>query len=158
VVKIAGRAEAPGRPLLYGTTKEFLGYFGLGSLDEMPRTEELQALLAGQSMPGHVIDEDTGELVPAPAATVTLTETPSGDDEGEELPDGGPSAEDSDGENPPEEAAMGYAEEEEDETLPPEAPDAEDLSHSGEESDDREGVPATLSISGDLGGGLAPAL
>lgn len=46
-IRIAGRAEAPGRPLLYGTTKEFLEYFGLSSLGDLPRTDELVALLAG---------------------------------------------------------------------------------------------------------------
>jgi segregation and condensation protein B len=46
-IRIAGRAEAPGRPLLYGTTREFLEYFGLASLSDLPRTDELEALLAG---------------------------------------------------------------------------------------------------------------
>ena len=41
VVKILGRKEAPGRPLLYGTTKEFLQYFGLNSLADLPSIEEL---------------------------------------------------------------------------------------------------------------------
>lgn len=34
-----GRAEAVGRPILYGTTKEFLGYFGLRSLRDLPDAE-----------------------------------------------------------------------------------------------------------------------
>ena len=41
VVKILGRKEAPGRPLLYGTTKEFLQYFGLNSLADLPSLAEL---------------------------------------------------------------------------------------------------------------------
>lgn len=41
LVKITGRAEVLGRPLLYGTTKRFLEYFGLKSLNELPRVEEL---------------------------------------------------------------------------------------------------------------------
>jgi segregation and condensation protein B len=36
LVQEMGRAEAPGRPILYGTTPEFLQYFGLNALDEMP--------------------------------------------------------------------------------------------------------------------------
>ncbi len=36
LVQEVGRAEAPGRPILYGTTPEFLQYFGLNALDEMP--------------------------------------------------------------------------------------------------------------------------
>lgn len=38
LVKIAGRAEEVGRPMLYGTTKEFLEVFGLASLEDLPKT------------------------------------------------------------------------------------------------------------------------
>jgi len=41
-VKIAGRAEVPGRPLLYETTQFFLDHFGLRALDELPNVEELR--------------------------------------------------------------------------------------------------------------------
>ena len=41
LVKIAGRAEEPGRPILYGTTKRFLELFGLNSLKDLPQTESL---------------------------------------------------------------------------------------------------------------------
>jgi segregation and condensation protein B len=39
LVKIAGRAEEPGRPILYGTTKRFLELFGLNSLRDLPQPE-----------------------------------------------------------------------------------------------------------------------
>jgi len=42
VVKIVGRAEVLGRPLLYGTTKKFLELFGLNSLKDLPKVEELK--------------------------------------------------------------------------------------------------------------------
>jgi segregation and condensation protein B len=42
LVKIAGRAEVPGRPLLYETTEFFLEHFGLRNLDELPNAEELR--------------------------------------------------------------------------------------------------------------------
>ena len=42
LVKIAGRAEVPGRPLLYETTQFFLDHFGLRALDELPNVEELR--------------------------------------------------------------------------------------------------------------------
>ena len=42
LVKIAGRAEVPGRPLLYETTQFFLEHFGLRNLDELPNSEELR--------------------------------------------------------------------------------------------------------------------
>ncbi len=39
LVQEVGRAETPGRPILYATTPEFLQHFGLGSLDELPALE-----------------------------------------------------------------------------------------------------------------------
>jgi segregation and condensation protein B len=42
LVKIGGRAEIPGRPLLYETTQFFLDHFGLRTLDELPNVEELR--------------------------------------------------------------------------------------------------------------------
>jgi len=40
LVNIAGRAEEPGRPILYGTTKRFLEVFGLNTLKDLPQSEE----------------------------------------------------------------------------------------------------------------------
>lgn len=45
LVKIVGRAEVVGRPLLYGTTKKFLEIFGLASLSDLPTVEELKTPL-----------------------------------------------------------------------------------------------------------------
>jgi segregation and condensation protein B len=42
LVKISGRAELPGRPLLYETTEFFLDHFGLRNLEELPNAEELR--------------------------------------------------------------------------------------------------------------------
>lgn len=42
LVKIVGRAEVLGRPMLYGTTKKFLGVFGLNALKDLPKIEELK--------------------------------------------------------------------------------------------------------------------
>jgi segregation and condensation protein B len=41
LVNIAGRAEEPGRPILYGTTKRFLQLFGLNNLKDLPQGDEL---------------------------------------------------------------------------------------------------------------------
>lgn len=46
LVKIVGRKEVAGRPFLYGTTKEFLEYFGLKSLEDLPKLEEFPILSA----------------------------------------------------------------------------------------------------------------
>ena len=42
MVKIVGRAEVLGRPMLYGTTKKFLETFGLNTLKDLPKIEELK--------------------------------------------------------------------------------------------------------------------
>ena len=42
LIRSRGRLDAPGRPILYGTTPEFLQHFGLRSLDELPKLKEFQ--------------------------------------------------------------------------------------------------------------------
>lgn len=42
LVKIVGKAEVLGRPMLYGTTKKFLEVFGLNTLKDLPQVEELK--------------------------------------------------------------------------------------------------------------------
>lgn len=42
LIKIFGRKDVPGRPLMYGTTKEFLQYFGLKDLSELPTLKEFK--------------------------------------------------------------------------------------------------------------------
>ncbi|MFN4196714.1 MAG: SMC-Scp complex subunit ScpB [Caldimicrobium sp.] len=45
-IRIVGRKNIPGRPLLYGTTSFFLEYFGLKSLEELPPLSELEKILS----------------------------------------------------------------------------------------------------------------
>ena len=45
LIKISGRSNTPGRPLLYKTTQQFLEYFGLNSLNDMPKMKEIEQLL-----------------------------------------------------------------------------------------------------------------
>ena len=40
-IKECGRSEIPGRPILYETTSEFLDYFGLSSIEDLPNIEDL---------------------------------------------------------------------------------------------------------------------
>jgi segregation and condensation protein B len=49
LIRIEGRAKKPGGPFLYGTGKEFLRYFGLSTLNDLPSKEELQSFLQQQS-------------------------------------------------------------------------------------------------------------
>jgi segregation and condensation protein B len=65
LVKISGRAEVPGRPLLYETTEFFLEHFGLRDLDELPNAEELRK----RYLPVAAVPEQAPE--PATAATET---------------------------------------------------------------------------------------
>ena len=46
MIRLAGRSEAVGKPMLFGTTKEFLVHFGLKGLADLPKPKELQELLA----------------------------------------------------------------------------------------------------------------
>jgi segregation and condensation protein B len=65
LVKISGRAEIPGRPLLYETTEFFLDHFGLRKLDELPNVEELRT----RHLPAAPRPQPTAqEEVSAPAA------------------------------------------------------------------------------------------
>ncbi len=51
LVKITGRKKVPGRPAMYGTTKQFLLYFGLNDLSELPSLEELTEMFEEKEQP-----------------------------------------------------------------------------------------------------------
>lgn len=74
LVKIAGRAEEPGRPILYGTTRRFLEVFGLNSLKDLPTPEGA----AGESVPrplqAQPIVEQESDPDPAPQAGASPSE------------------------------------------------------------------------------------
>jgi len=69
LVKISGRAEIPGRPLLYETTEFFLDHFGLRNLDELPNVDELRTryLPVSPRPPATV----AGDAVAGPASPTT---------------------------------------------------------------------------------------
>jgi segregation and condensation protein B len=68
LVKIAGRAEVPGRPLLYETTQFFLEHFGLRDLNELPNAEELRTrYLPTAPRKEAPAPSDTPPAEPAPA-------------------------------------------------------------------------------------------
>jgi segregation and condensation protein B len=61
IVKIAGRREGLGRPILYATTREFLQYFGLKDLAELPALKEFKDV--AETLPEHEpIHEPAGGL------------------------------------------------------------------------------------------------
>jgi segregation and condensation protein B len=45
LITISGRADSVGRPLLYGTTDEFLKYFGLNKLSDLPKPREIEEIM-----------------------------------------------------------------------------------------------------------------
>lgn len=56
LIEVVGRGEGLGRPLLYGTTEQFLEHFGLKSLDDLPPVDELPVALGAPESPS---DEET---------------------------------------------------------------------------------------------------
>jgi len=76
LVKIAGRAEIPGRPLLYETTQFFLDHFGLRNLDELPNVEELRTRHLPVARPVAGVG-DAGRPGSPTAATTVEPDAPS---------------------------------------------------------------------------------
>ena len=61
LVKIVGRAEELGRPMLYGTTRDFLNIFGLASLDDLPDVQGLVREASWKPAPPSVVEEESKE-------------------------------------------------------------------------------------------------
>ena len=91
LVTIKGRSTVVGRPLLYGSTPDFLNYFGLKDLAELPRPEELRALVAarepeqmemleldGEGLPRGLAGAPEGAMDAAAAPTAEAETAPAG--------------------------------------------------------------------------------
>jgi segregation and condensation protein B len=93
-VRIVGHRDVPGRPAVYATTKQFLDYFNLRSLSELPSLAELRDIddvnldLFGNPM-----------SVPAGGETMAEADGDDGDDDGEIVSDAGNAAGDGDAAN-----------------------------------------------------------
>lgn len=72
LVRIAGRGEGVGRPILYATTPEFLKYFGLNQLNDLPKVDELKEILRERDEAAGL--ESTGEPVSSLFPTPHLPE------------------------------------------------------------------------------------
>lgn len=68
LLKIVGRADVIGRPMLYGTTPKFLELFGLKGLDDLPKVEELRSGATAAPPPGKPPTAVEAEPQPQPAA------------------------------------------------------------------------------------------
>ncbi|MGC1481852.1 MAG: SMC-Scp complex subunit ScpB [Chthoniobacterales bacterium] len=91
LVRIAGRSELPGRPLLYETTTFFMEHFGLRNLDDLPNATELRqaAIAAAQESKPPPLEGEAPEI-PADQSPEASGETPaeSTSDRSDEFMDG----------------------------------------------------------------------
>jgi segregation and condensation protein B len=71
LVKILGRKDEPGRPLVYGTTPRFLEFFGLSSLNELPTLREFSDLTDEHKA---LFEQKTGESIDIASAELAAAE------------------------------------------------------------------------------------
>ncbi len=78
LIEAVGRLDAPGRPMLYGTTDKFLRVFGLNSLADLPETEALDT--ANSAKTAEAAEETDGDLsATASRAEEAAADLPSAD-------------------------------------------------------------------------------
>lgn len=103
-IRVVGQRDVPGRPALYATTRVFLDYFNLRSLDELPPLAEIRALIephveaetdaptaaqapnAGEGDDGAAHEEDAAEIAPDAADDTTPPAAANGPEHGDERP------------------------------------------------------------------------
>jgi segregation and condensation protein B len=83
LVKIVGKKDVPGKPMLYGTSAEFLQYFGLKDLSSLPTLREFQELEAGEDamVPAEPAPADEAETVDGETAPETGEQENAGETE-----------------------------------------------------------------------------
>ncbi len=81
LITLSGRGEGPGKPLLYRTTPEFLRYFGINDISDLPKPREIEEILKEEKKPEEVNALDALEGAPAPP------EAESGPQENAESPE-----------------------------------------------------------------------
>lgn len=81
-IRIVGERETPGRPALYGTTRAFLDYFNLKSLDDLPPMEEIESLMrpaldaVTRSEEGEEEPDEEQEEAPRPRPVAEIIQMP----------------------------------------------------------------------------------
>ena len=90
-VRVVGHRDVPGRPAMYGTTRQFLDYFNLNGLDDLPTLMELRDIdtinaeldleLPGQGH-GHGDDEAAGDMADTASPTAVQVPVDVGDSNG----------------------------------------------------------------------------
>jgi segregation and condensation protein B len=117
LVRIAGRKEAPGRPIMYATSAEFLQVFGLRDLDSLPDLEEFKELEARA-------EQEASDAQEASAAAASA----AADDPSAPAEAAAAAREDSGGDTPPESSRAGA------ESAPPRGAEAEDTAAQSEDA------------------------
>lgn len=99
-IRVVGHRDVPGKPALFGTTRGFLDYFSLKSLDALPPLSEIRDLeeinpqmrFDGDGIPAHArvgatlsIDPDSEDESPTNTEETPATETPSAEDDTVEM-------------------------------------------------------------------------
>jgi segregation and condensation protein B len=74
LVRVIGRKKTPGRPKVYGTTRKFLEYFGLRSLEDLPKLENVNIPTAAQLEAIEPIEQETA---PQTKQDDNVTQSPS---------------------------------------------------------------------------------
>jgi segregation and condensation protein B len=95
LVEQLGRAEVIGRPMTYGTTPLFLGYFGLKSLDDLPAADELRRIVVQK--PEGLLTLDPGLATAPPDELSAASSPPVGAEVTQTVP--GPATPENPGEN-----------------------------------------------------------
>ena len=152
LVRIAGRSDGVGRPLLYGTARDFLKFFGLKTLADLPRVREVEDLLKEDVDEGGPPPDDTPDSLGAgeegasdPEEASAESEAAEIDADSEEVDD---AEEDDAGDREAEEVKPDGAEAE---SLAADIPEPEEEA-SDEESEEGEGTAGpTEQISGESG-------
>ena len=103
LIECKGRLDVPGRPMLYGTTADFLRSFGISSIEDLPKPgEDISEAFAKTKLSNteEELNAEQLEILPADAEPEDVTEKAASSEEAPENPvehveeDDGPSAED----------------------------------------------------------------
>jgi segregation and condensation protein B len=84
-IKVVAHKEAPGRPGLYGTTKQFLDYFNVTTLNDLPTLQEIQDLDLSLDNPQHILQEESEKQTTDEQDEFAQAYTDNQEDIGEEL-------------------------------------------------------------------------
>ena len=86
LVTVVGREDVPGRPLLFGTTKQFLEHFGLNAISELPRLKEIEDIIREDKEFAQTMEFDFGpssvqQKSPDPSTEQTEPVQPNADED-----------------------------------------------------------------------------